>query len=97
MSRPVIGPSAPEGNTMQNVTLKAAVKARLFISARTAAVTEAMRKRRDAGQDSVEYVGVIVLVAAIIAALVGSGVAGDIANGLKSQVSKILGGGGGGE
>ncbi|MCM2389174.1 hypothetical protein [Streptomyces albipurpureus] len=81
---------------MQNATLKALVKARLFIAHRTASVAEATRKRRDEGQDSVEYVGVIVLVAAIIAALVGSGVAGDIANGLKTQVSQILGGGGGG-
>ncbi|MFI1868177.1 hypothetical protein [Streptomyces jumonjinensis] len=82
---------------MSNVTLKAVVRTRLYVAARMAAATEAMKNRRDAGQDSVEYVGVIVLVAAIIAALVGSGVAEDIANGLRTQVSNIVGGGGGGE
>ncbi|MFF8956608.1 hypothetical protein [Streptomyces sp. NPDC014894] len=81
---------------MSNVTLKAVVRTRLYLAARAAAASRAMKDRRDEGQDSVEYVGVIVLVAAIIAALVGSGVADDIANGLKNQVTSILGGGGGG-
>ncbi|GLF94382.1 hypothetical protein [Streptomyces yaizuensis] len=82
---------------MSNVTQKAVAKARRYGAARMAAVARSMRERRDAGQDSVEYVGVIVLVAAIIAALVGSGVADDIANGLRSQISDILSSGGGGE
>ncbi|MGW1974922.1 hypothetical protein [Streptomyces sp. NPDC001889] len=81
---------------MPNVTLKAAIRARLFIASRMAAAARAAQDRREAGQGSVEYVGVIVLVAAIIAALVGSGVAEDIANGLTTRVGEILGGGGGG-
>ncbi|MEO3976025.1 hypothetical protein [Streptomyces sp. CAU 1734] len=79
---------------MSNVTLKAVVRIRLHVAARMASAARAMQDRRDAGQDSVEYVGVIVLVAAIIAALVGSGVADDIASGLSNQVQAILGGGG---
>ncbi|MGW6458569.1 hypothetical protein ACWF94_22095 [Streptomyces sp. NPDC055078] len=82
---------------MSNVTLKAVVRVRVLVAARMAAAAQAMKDRRDQGQDSVEYVGVIVLVAAIIAALVGSGVADDIASGLSNKVQEILGGGGGGE
>ncbi|MER6913660.1 hypothetical protein ABT354_18480 [Streptomyces sp. NPDC000594] len=76
---------------MSNMTLKAVVRARLHMAARWAEIGRAVKDRRDEGQDSVEYVGVIVLVAAIIAALVGSGVADDIANGLSNQVQEILG------
>ncbi|MFE7132335.1 hypothetical protein ACFVIM_15905 [Streptomyces sp. NPDC057638] len=78
---------------MPNVTLKAAARARVHLTTWTASRVRAARDSRDRGQGAVEYVGVIVLVALIIAALVGSGVADDIANGLREQVSKILGGG----
>ncbi|ANW18381.1 hypothetical protein [Streptomyces clavuligerus] len=82
---------------MSKLRSKAVETARRLVAARTADVVRAVRDRRDEGQDSVEYVGVIVLVAAIIAALVGSGVADDIAAGLSSQVQEILNTGGGGE
>ncbi|MFF7201678.1 hypothetical protein [Streptomyces sp. NPDC008141] len=82
---------------MSNVTLKAIVNTRVYVAAWVAATALAMKERRDEGQGAVEYVGVIVLVALIIAALVGSGVADDIAQGLRDQVADVLGGGGGGE
>ncbi|MFG2170268.1 hypothetical protein ACGFMO_02590 [Streptomyces niveus] len=53
----------------------------------------AMRRRSDKGQGTVEYVGVLVLVSLIIAAIVGSGVDESIAEGLSSTVDGILGGG----
>jgi Flp pilus assembly pilin Flp len=48
--------------------------------------------RGEDGQTAAEYLGIIVLVAAIIAALVGSGVAEDIANFVKEKVAEIAGG-----
>ncbi|EST28795.1 hypothetical protein [Streptomyces niveus] len=57
-----------------------------------AAVT-AMKRRSEKGQGTVEYVGVLVLVSLIIAAIVGSGVDESIAEGLSSTVDGILGGG----
>jgi pilus assembly protein Flp/PilA len=48
--------------------------------------------RNEDGQTAAEYLGIIVLVAAIIAALVGSGVAEDIANFVKEKVAEIAGG-----
>ncbi|MEU5973469.1 hypothetical protein ACH4E8_03200 [Streptomyces sp. NPDC017979] len=80
---------------MSNVTLKAVVRARVYIGTWTAATARAMRERGDRGQGAVEYVGVIVLVALIIAAIVGSGVANDIATGLKNKVADVLNTGGG--
>ncbi|WP_329076335.1 hypothetical protein OG211_24955 [Streptomyces niveus] len=54
---------------------------------------EEMRRRSDKGQGTVEYVGVLVLVSLIIAAIVGSGVDESIAEGLSNTVGEILGGG----
>ncbi|MEW1797015.1 hypothetical protein [Streptomyces niveus] len=77
---------------MSNVTLKAATNAKVYVGSWTNTAVEAMKRRSDKGQGAVEYVGVIVLVALIIAAIVGSGVADDIAKGLKTKVTEILSG-----
>ncbi|MEU3602184.1 hypothetical protein ABZ714_26225 [Streptomyces sp. NPDC006798] len=78
-----------------DVTLKALVKTRVHLGAWTAARTQALKERRDRGQGAVEYVGVIVLVGLIIAAIVGTGVHRDIATGLRNKVNDILNSGGG--
>ncbi|MFJ4919716.1 hypothetical protein [Streptomyces sp. NPDC088725] len=77
---------------MSNIKLKAAENAMVHVGARVNTAVAAMRRRSDEGQGAVEYVGVIVLVAIIIAALVGSGVGGTIADGLTRRVGEILGG-----
>ncbi|AWK11175.1 hypothetical protein DDQ41_22180 [Streptomyces spongiicola] len=77
---------------MSNSTPSAATNARVRAGNWAKTTAEAIRRRGDRGQGAVEYVGVIVLVALIIAALVGSGVAETIANGLTTQVGNILGG-----
>ncbi|TXL91490.1 hypothetical protein EW053_06525, partial [Streptomyces sp. IB2014 016-6] len=48
--------------------------------------------RRNRGQSTVEYVGLVGLVALIIAALMMTGVGTQVADGLQTQVCKILGG-----
>lgn len=45
------------------------------------------------GQGAIEYVGVVVVVAAIVAALIGTGVGPTLAEGISTQVCKITGGG----
>ncbi|MFD3522751.1 hypothetical protein [Streptomyces sp. NPDC058653] len=77
---------------MSNVTLKAATNARLYVGTWANTAVTALKRRSDKGQGAVEYVGVIVLVALIIAAIVGTGVAEDIATGLSDKVSEILSG-----
>ncbi|MFE5663590.1 hypothetical protein ACFQ7W_06615 [Streptomyces niveus] len=78
---------------MSNVTPKAAAKAKVCVGTWTNTPVTAMKRRSDRGQSTVEYVGVLVLVALIIAAIVGSGVDESIAEGLSSTVDGILGGG----
>ncbi|WP_405793679.1 hypothetical protein [Streptomyces sp. NBC_01506] len=53
--------------------------------------TRAVASRGDKGQSVAEYVGLIVLVAAIVASLVVSGVGGQIGGGLQAAVCEITG------
>ncbi|MFD6993898.1 hypothetical protein [Streptomyces sp. NPDC059943] len=76
---------------MSNVTVKAATNARRYNGTWTDTLVTAMKRRGDKGQGAVEYVGVIVLVALIIAAIVGSDVDSAIADGLTNTVGEILG------
>lgn len=75
---------------MSNTTLKAATSAKLYVGSWAKTAVTAMKRRGDKGQGAVEYVGVIVLVALIIVAIVGTGVADDIAQGLTDKVTEIL-------
>ncbi|MFE2595198.1 hypothetical protein ACWCOZ_04805 [Streptomyces sp. NPDC001840] len=75
---------------MSNITLKAATAAKVYVGTWANTTVTAMKARRDKGQGAVEYVGVIVLVALIIVAIVGTGVAEDIAQGLTDKVTEIL-------
>ncbi|MFD3919613.1 hypothetical protein [Streptomyces sp. NPDC058595] len=77
---------------MSNVTVKAATHAKLHLGTWANTAVTAMSRRGDKGQGAVEYVGVIVLVALIIAAIVGSDVDAAIADGLTNTVGEILGG-----
>ncbi|MCL7376024.1 hypothetical protein [Streptomyces sp. 35G-GA-8] len=78
---------------MSNITLKAATATKVYVGTWANTAVTAMKARRDKGQGAVEYVGVIVLVALIIAAIVGTDVASTIADGLTEKVGEILGGG----
>ncbi|MGS2590116.1 hypothetical protein [Streptomyces hebeiensis] len=77
---------------MSNITLKAAAHAKVYVGSWANTAVSAIKSRRDQGQGAVEYVGVIVLVALIIVAIVGSGVDETIADGLTEQVEEILSG-----
>lgn len=77
---------------MSNITQRTATAAKHYVGTWKNTTMATLKRHGDKGQGAVEYVGVIVLVALIIAALVGSGVAGTIANGLATQVNNILGG-----
>ncbi len=53
----------------------------------------AERLRDPSGQDLIEYGGILILVAAIIAALLATGIVGDVKNFVSSAVNNIVGGG----
>ncbi|CAL9526485.1 MULTISPECIES: hypothetical protein [unclassified Streptomyces] len=77
---------------MSNLALKALTQAKVYVGTWANTTTTALKRHGDRGQGAVEYVGVIILVGVIIAALVGSGVGATIASSLISRVSSILAG-----
>lgn len=77
---------------MSNIALKALTQAKVYVGTWASTSARALKRRGDAGQGAVEYVGVIILVGVIIAAVVGSGVGATIATNLVARVSAIIGG-----
>ncbi|GGO97546.1 hypothetical protein [Wenjunlia tyrosinilytica] len=73
---------------MVDLVTKTAVKARNAVDQRL----EAMRSRQgDAGQTAVEYLGIVVIIAAIILALSGTDIGQAIKDGIMSMIDKVLG------
>ncbi|OKK06225.1 hypothetical protein AMK26_09215 [Streptomyces sp. CB03234] len=70
---------------MSNITL--------YVGTWAKTTAAALKRRGDRGQGAVEYVGIIILVGVIIAAVVGSGVGDTIATNLVTRVTEIIGGG----
>ncbi|MGW4052540.1 Flp family type IVb pilin [Streptomyces sp. NPDC004779] len=66
---------------MNDALLKALTKARLHLSA-----------RGDRGQTAVEYLGIIVVVAAIIIAITGTDIGSSIMDAITQKISEITGG-----
>ncbi|MFV0128062.1 hypothetical protein ACLGI4_10150 [Streptomyces sp. HMX112] len=77
---------------MPNNPLRAATQAKVYVGTWAKTTAAALRRRGDRGQGAVEYVGIIILVGVIIAAVVGSGVGQTIATGLLTKVGEIVGG-----
>ncbi|MFD7899653.1 hypothetical protein [Streptomyces sp. NPDC059743] len=80
---------------MSNITLKAATAAKVYVGTWANTTVTAMKARRDKGQGAVEYLGVIVLVALIIVAIVGTDIDKTIADALTQAVDDIVNAGGG--
>ena len=57
---------------------------------------EKMKTARDEGQGAIEYVGITILVVAIVVALLNTSMGQDIANAFTNKINEVLGGGGGG-
>ncbi|MEU7017044.1 Flp family type IVb pilin [Streptomyces sp. NPDC046385] len=53
------------------------------------------RRRGDRGQTAVEYLGIIVVVVAIVVAITGTSIGQDIKNAIARKVAELTGGGGG--
>lgn len=75
---------------MQNQMIRLAVHTQTFGMA-VAERAQSLRERaaEERGQTAAEYLGIILLVAVIIAAVVGTGVAGDIADRIQKLVENI--------
>ncbi|MFJ3763816.1 Flp family type IVb pilin [Streptomyces sp. NPDC090082] len=73
---------------MNDAMLKALTKARMQLAAWTD------HRTRDRGQTAVEYLGIIVVVVAIVIAITGTDIGQSIKNAIAQKISELTGGGG---
>ncbi|MFJ3080001.1 hypothetical protein ACIPJG_09655 [Streptomyces halstedii] len=73
---------------MSNPMLKASVNAKVWANTSV----ERMKSRADRGQGAVEYLGIIVVVVAIILVLMTTNFGNTIAGAITTQIGKITGG-----
>jgi hypothetical protein len=78
----------PKGNTMSNPILKASVNAKVWANTSV----DRMKARADRGQGAVEYLGIIVVVVAIIAALLLTNIGAAIGGAITTKIGELTGG-----
>ncbi|MEU6879746.1 Flp family type IVb pilin [Streptomyces sp. NPDC046712] len=74
---------------MSDVMLKAVTKAKVRFGGWV------RERSRDRGQTAVEYLGIIVVVVAIVIAISGTSIGQDIKNAISTKIASLTGGGGG--
>ncbi|MFF7179482.1 Flp family type IVb pilin [Streptomyces sp. NPDC008121] len=74
---------------MSDVMLKAVTRAKVHMTAWTREAS------KDRGQTAVEYLGIIVVVVAIVIAISGTSIGQDIKNAISTKIASLTGGGGG--
>ncbi|MCF3962853.1 hypothetical protein [Streptomyces fuscigenes] len=79
---------------MTDRTQRFAARAKAYAGTWANTTAQALRRRSDRGQGSIEYLGIIILVALIIVAIVATGIDDTIADALKSAVDKVTSAGG---
>uniref|UniRef100_A0AAU3GRI2 Flp family type IVb pilin n=1 Tax=Streptomyces sp. NBC_01401 TaxID=2903854 RepID=A0AAU3GRI2_9ACTN len=75
---------------MSNLMLKASVNAKVWANTSV----QRMKARADQGQGAVEYLGIIVVVVAIIGVLMTTNFGNAISTAITAQITKVTGGGG---
>ncbi|MFC8790282.1 Flp family type IVb pilin [Streptomyces cinereoruber] len=73
---------------MNDAMLKALIKARIELT------TRAMSRTGDRGQTAVEYLGIIVVVVAIVVAITGTDLGQSIKGAISQKIAELTGGGG---
>ena len=76
---------------MKNAALKAAVNTKVYIGSWANTRVEKMKSARDKGQGALEYVGITILVVAIVVALLNTDMGQTIADKFKEKVDEVLG------
>ncbi|MGX1505756.1 UNVERIFIED_CONTAM: hypothetical protein RKD43_004381 [Streptomyces graminofaciens] len=66
------------------------------VAAATRLRLEGLRRRGDRGQGSIEYVGITILVVAIVVLLLNTNMGSSIADTFTEKINSVLNGGGGG-
>jgi hypothetical protein len=80
---------------MTETGLRAATAAMLYVTGWRDSVVEGIKSRKDKGQGAIEYVGITILVVAIVVLLLNTKLGSEIANAFSAAIRSVLGGGGG--
>ncbi|WP_405761273.1 hypothetical protein OG234_22530 [Streptomyces sp. NBC_01420] len=75
---------------MKNIALKAAVNTQTYVTQWVNTTAAHMKRRKDSGQGAIEYVGITILVVAIVVALINTKMGESIANKFKEKIAKVL-------
>ncbi|MFE8939367.1 hypothetical protein ACFYNX_17930 [Streptomyces sp. NPDC007872] len=75
---------------MSDTTLKAATTAKVYVGSWVNTRVDALQKRRDRGQGAMEYVGITILVVAILAALLATDMGSTIADKFKQKINSVI-------
>ncbi|MGW0464085.1 Flp family type IVb pilin [Streptomyces sp. NPDC003027] len=74
---------------MNDLMLKTVARTRVYAGSWARAAS------KDRGQTAVEYLGIIVVVVAIVIAISGTSIGQDIKNAISTKIASLTGGGGG--
>ncbi|MFD7864868.1 hypothetical protein [Streptomyces sp. NPDC057682] len=77
---------------MSNITLKAAAATQTYINGWKNTAVDAIKRRSDKGQGAIEYVGITILVVAIVVALLQTNLGETIASTFSDKINEVLGG-----
>ncbi|MFE5731256.1 hypothetical protein ACFQ7A_10195 [Streptomyces sp. NPDC056528] len=75
---------------MSDTALKATATAKVYVGSWVNTRVDTLRKRRDRGQGAMEYVGITILVVAILAALLATDMGSTIANTFKAKIESVI-------
>lgn len=75
---------------MKNIALKAAVSTQTYVHHWVDTTVDHMKRRRDRGQGAIEYVGITILVVAIVIALLNTNLGATIGNKFTEKINSIL-------
>ncbi|WLQ35971.1 hypothetical protein P8A18_22205 [Streptomyces castrisilvae] len=75
---------------MKDIALKAAVSTQIYVNRWANTTAHHMKRRKDRGQGAIEYVGITILVVAIVIALINTKMGTTIANKFTAKINKVL-------
>ncbi|HEY9367082.1 hypothetical protein [Streptomyces sp.] len=75
---------------MNDVMLKAATTTKVYVGSWVDTRVDALQKKRDRGQGAMEYVGITILVVAILAALLSTDMGKTISEKFKEKINSVI-------
>ncbi|WP_405938571.1 hypothetical protein OG338_19690 [Streptomyces sp. NBC_00726] len=75
---------------MKDIALRAAVRTQTYVTHWAHTTADRMTRRKDRGQGAIEYVGITILVVAIVIALLNTDMGSTIGNKFTAKINSVL-------